>query len=121
MPPLQSHLHSRNPAGAAMSDRPTDPDVALLRTKAELFVRPGYRDEDGVWHDGPHRVEFDAALARLAARLEAAECALASAEEWYDDHVATEGIYDAAMWGNPFHVSRAALAADEAAQTEEGT
>lgn len=41
--------------------------VATLREKADLFVRPGFRDEDGVWHDGPHRIEFDAALHDLAA------------------------------------------------------
>lgn len=29
------------------------------------FIPDGFRDEDGVWHEGPHRVEFEATLELL--------------------------------------------------------
>lgn len=59
--------------------------------------------------------DLDALAARVE-ELEAENARLQGAAEWYDDHVTAEGIYDAATWGHPFHVSpqlRAALRAAE--------
>ena len=38
---------------------------SVLRQKRE-FLPDGFRDEDGVWHDGPHREEFDAMVNELS-------------------------------------------------------
>jgi hypothetical protein len=37
---------------------------SILRSKRE-FLPDGFRDDDGVWHDGPHQAEFDEALFKL--------------------------------------------------------
>jgi DNA repair exonuclease SbcCD ATPase subunit len=54
--------------------------LETLREKADLFVHEGFRDEDGPWRDGPHRIEFYAALAALAAEFRALEELLAEAD-----------------------------------------
>jgi hypothetical protein len=46
-----------------MSDAAAD-----LRDSLTRYVPDGFRDEAGVWHDGPHRVAALAALDRLEAR-----------------------------------------------------
>ena len=55
--------------------------LEMVREKADLFVRVGFRDEDGVWHVGPHRIEFDAALATLTEHLERLEQKFQSEQE----------------------------------------
>lgn len=42
-----------------------------LRQKRD-FLPDGFRDEDGVWQDGPHRAEFDSALNDLELRISVA-------------------------------------------------
>lgn len=44
--------------------------LTVLRDKMNLFVPSGFRDEDGVWHDGPHQIEFIAALDAVEALVE---------------------------------------------------
>lgn len=43
--------------------------VEQLRKFVTLYVPAGFRDKDGVWHDGPHRPRFLASLDVLEARL----------------------------------------------------
>ncbi len=38
---------------------------ALPLRDLRQFIPDGFRDEDGVWHDGPHRIAFDQAVERL--------------------------------------------------------
>lgn len=55
-----------------MPDRPGDEQVAELERLRELVllrVPDGFRDDDGVWHDGPHRLAFLADLDAIAALL----------------------------------------------------
>lgn len=44
-----------------------------LREAIEEFVIDGFRDDDGVWHDGPHRRAALAELDGLEAKLAEAE------------------------------------------------
>jgi hypothetical protein len=48
-------------------------DTEAIRAALEQWAPDGFRDDDGVWHDGPHRINTLAALGRLVARLEAAQ------------------------------------------------
>ena len=48
-----------------------DRDAATtLRAQIEQFVPDGFRDEDGVWHEGPHRRDAFAAVDELEAEIE---------------------------------------------------
>lgn len=60
---------------------PISNPLDVLREKADLFVLSGFRDEDGVWHDGPHCIEFDAALAQLEALVEEASMSVDIGDE----------------------------------------
>ena len=51
-----------------------------LATKIDLFVPEGFRDEDGVWHDGPHKSEATVALAALVERNQRLEAQILSVE-----------------------------------------
>jgi hypothetical protein len=44
-----------------------------LQAAIEQFVPDGFRDEDGVWHDGPHRTAALAELDDLLAVVRAAQ------------------------------------------------
>jgi hypothetical protein len=37
---------------------------AVLREKGQ-FIPNGFRDDDGVWHDGPHSAEFATTISKL--------------------------------------------------------
>ena len=59
--------------------------VETVRGKRQ-FIPNGFSDENGVWHDGPHLIEFDAALTRLARICEEQREALDAARA-YLEHV----------------------------------
>jgi hypothetical protein len=50
-----------------------DTAALFLREMVRMFVPGGFRDEDGVWHDGPNALASNNALDALVARVEAAE------------------------------------------------
>lgn len=54
-----------------MTSSETRSPIDVLREKADLFVITGFRDDDGVWHDGPHRIEFDIALTNIERLVDA--------------------------------------------------
>ena len=62
-----------------LSERTRD-DLEQLREHVTLYVPAGFQDEDGVWHDGPHRARFLASLDRVAARVASLEEELAESE-----------------------------------------
>ena len=48
----------------------TAEDIAQLHDLISLYVPSGFADEDGVWHDEPHRKTALATLERLRVRCE---------------------------------------------------
>lgn len=61
-------------------------DLTLIREALEEFLPDGYRDDDGVWHDGPIQAESLAALARVEARLVGLETLADATEDWFCAH-----------------------------------
>lgn len=62
------------------------------------------------------RVVHEPAMERAAATA----AHLWRAQAWYRDHVTAEGIYDEAMWGDPFAISPQLREALSPASREEG-
>jgi hypothetical protein len=101
-----------------MSERPTDPDVALA-----FEVVAHLEDYDG---DYPNAEKLRGSLNRLAARLAEAEREREALREAAQRFVSAYEGNKAGRLGNgrarqSLNEFRAILAADEAAQTEEGT
>ena len=70
--------------------------AADLREALERYVPTGFRDDDGVWHEGLSRAKARAALDVLAARLEALEAALkyiAESQPVSDDAATIHAVY----------------------------
>lgn len=70
---------------------------SVLRSKRE-FMPEGFRDDDGVWHDGPHRIEFDEALAEIEDAFKRVFLLARVANEgdpWFAEH---EGVDAAAIY-----------------------
>lgn len=65
--------------------------IGVLYEKADLFVRSGFRDEDGVWYDGPHLAGFDAALADVERLVEAARGVMSQMDYETPHHVRLRG------------------------------
>lgn len=58
----------------AETESPKSP-IEMIRSKRR-FIPAGFRDEDGVWHNGPHQLEFDNALDKLTNLLIEADSAI---------------------------------------------
>jgi hypothetical protein len=79
-----------------------DEAVSVLLAKVTQFVPSGFRDEDGVWWDGPHRLEAQRAIDDLRAVLAARDQQLADAQgdanHWYEtaeaERVETERLQE---------------------------
>jgi hypothetical protein len=57
--------------------------LPLLRKKGQ-FIPSGFRDEDGVWHEGPHSAEYATALSRIELALrEAYRRKVPDTDRWF--------------------------------------